>query len=119
MRKVAEQARARKGHGYLMREGLMLFLSDNKAGFWGVSLVGRARKAYQAFVRRDGKTVGLGTFDTPEEAAMCVARSPEGRQGKGGGGREFPPFFARIRRLGVGLTYAVVLYKTRPYLGPT
>ena len=82
--------RAREGHGYLMREGLMLFLSDNKAGFWGVR---PNRKAYQAFVQRDGKAVGLGTFDTPEEAAMCVARSPEGRaraaatMGKAGDGK--------------------------------
>ena len=36
-------------------------------------------KPYQARVRRGGKVVGLGSFATAEEAALCVARSPEGR----------------------------------------
>ena len=38
-------------------------------------------KPYQAQVQRVGKTVGLGYFVTAEEAALCVARSPEGRAG--------------------------------------
>ena len=36
-------------------------------------------KPYQAQVWRDGKTVHLGYFATAEEAALCIARSPEGQ----------------------------------------
>ena len=36
-------------------------------------------KPYQAAVRRGGKTVFLGCFATAEEAALCVARTPEGQ----------------------------------------
>jgi len=58
-------------------EGLSLVLSDNQTGYWGVRP--NDGKGYQATVTRGGKTVGLGTFDTPEEAALCVAQSPEGK----------------------------------------
>ena len=61
-------------------EGLTLRLSKNKTGYSGVSLCNPGRpKPYQAQVRRGGKTVGLGSFATAEEAALCVARSPEGQ----------------------------------------
>ena len=30
-------------------------------------------------MKRDGKEVYLGSFATAEEAALCVARSPEGQ----------------------------------------
>ena len=37
-------------------------------------------KPYEASVRCGGKTqVSLGYFATAEEAALCVARSPEGQ----------------------------------------
>ena len=36
-------------------------------------------KPYQAQVSRGGKKVPLGHFATAEEAALCVARSPEGQ----------------------------------------
>ena len=36
-------------------------------------------KPYQARVKRGGKHVQLGSFATAEEAALCIARSPEGR----------------------------------------
>ena len=36
-------------------------------------------KPYQAQVRRGGKQVSLGHFATAEEAALRVARSPEGQ----------------------------------------
>ena len=39
-------------------------------------------KPYQAKVRRGGKIVHLGSFATAEEAALCVARSPEGQAAK-------------------------------------
>ena len=61
-------------------EGLTLLKADNKAGYFGVNLAKPGRpKPYQAQVRRDGELVYLGSFATAEEAALCVARSPEGR----------------------------------------
>ena len=36
-------------------------------------------KPYQAQVRRGGKTVTMGNFATAEEAALFVARTPEGQ----------------------------------------
>ena len=61
-------------------EGLTLRVADNTAGYYGVTLhtAGRS-KPYRAQVRRGGKVVSLGYFATAEEAALCVARSPEGR----------------------------------------
>ena len=61
-------------------EGLTLRVADNKAGYFGVTHKKRVRtKPYEAQVSRGGKTVSLGTFATAEEAALCVARSPEGQ----------------------------------------
>ena len=73
-------------------EGLTLLVADNKAGFFGVRLRPKRRGAalnplqlglqpnpFRALVRRGGKEVYLGTFATAEEAALCVARSPEGQ----------------------------------------
>jgi hypothetical protein len=36
-------------------------------------------KPYQARVKRGGKDVHLGSFAAAEQAALCVARSPEGQ----------------------------------------
>ena len=59
-------------------EGLTLLVADNKAGYFGVVLDQRAKtKPYLAQVWRGGATVHLGSFVTAEEAALCVARSPE------------------------------------------
>ena len=62
-------------------EGLTLRVADNKAGYFGVNLhrPGKLNKPYQARVSRDGKVVNLGSFATAEEAALCIARSPEGQ----------------------------------------
>jgi hypothetical protein len=60
-------------------EGLTLFKADTKAGYFGVCHQPGRSKPYQARVWRGGKEVYLGTFATAEEAALCVARSPEGR----------------------------------------
>ena len=61
-------------------EGLTLLVADNKTGFFCVSLDKPGRSKHcQARVRRGGKDVSLGCFATAEEAALCVARSPEGR----------------------------------------
>ena len=61
-------------------EGLTLLEADNKTGYFGVHRQPGRSKPYQAQVRRGGKTVHLGSFATAEEAALCVARSPEGQE---------------------------------------
>ena len=59
-------------------EGLTLRVADNTAGYFGVCLKHPGHpKPYQARVWRGGKDVSLGSFATAEEAALCVARSPE------------------------------------------
>ena len=57
-----------------------LLVADNKTGYLGVyhGQPGKL-KSYQARVWRGGKGVSLGYFSTAEEAALCVARSPEGK----------------------------------------
>ena len=61
-------------------EGLTLLVAENTAGYFGVRLAkpGQA-KPFQARVQRSSETVSLGLFATAEEAALCVARSPEGQ----------------------------------------
>ena len=59
-------------------EELTLLVADNKAGYFGVKLQAGA-KPYLARVRHGGKSVSLGSYATAEEAALCVARSPEGQ----------------------------------------
>ena len=59
---------------------LTVVLAENGTGYFGVYLANPGRrKPYQAQVKRGGKTVSLDTFATAEEAALCVARSPEGQ----------------------------------------
>ena len=66
-----QQARAEK---------LTLLVADNKAGYFGVVHQPGRPKPYLARVRRGGRDkVHLGSFATAEEAALCVARSPEGQ----------------------------------------
>ena len=60
-------------------EGLALLKADNKTGYFGVHHHSGKPKPYQARVRRGGNMVHLGFFATAEEAALCVARTPEGR----------------------------------------
>ena len=55
-------------------------------------------KPYEAQVWRGGKKVSLGIFATAEEAALCIARSPEGRAAaqkaaasEGGNASTMPP----------------------------
>eukprot|EP00964_Phaeocystis_antarctica_P083280 scaffold52379_cov60-Phaeocystis_antarctica.AAC.4 len=60
-------------------EGLTLRVSENNTGYLGVTLNKRGSKPYQARVWRGGKDVRVGSFATAEEAALCVARSPEGQ----------------------------------------
>jgi len=61
-------------------EGLTLLKADNTAGYFGVCITYADHpKPYQARVWRGGKLVYLGYFATAEAAALCVARTPEGR----------------------------------------
>ena len=61
-------------------EGLTLQKSNNMSGYANVSFDQfNNSKPYQAKVSRGGEQVYLGTFATAEEAALCFARSPEGR----------------------------------------
>ena len=68
-------------------EGLTLTLTKvqsatakSATGFYGVRRKSPGRpRPYAAGVWRGGKTVSLGSFATAEEAALCVARSPEGQ----------------------------------------
>ena len=65
-------------------EDLTLLVADSKTGYYGVSLPNPSKlKPYQARVSRGGKLVDLGSFATAEEAALCVARSPEGQAAAG------------------------------------
>ena len=59
-------------------EKLTLLVAENKTGYFGVAPRPCRPKPYQAQVTRGGKTVHLGMFATAEEAALCIARSPEG-----------------------------------------
>ena len=61
-------------------EELTLLRAENKTGYFGVHRTNPGcPKPYQAQVWRGGKMVSLGSFATAEEAALCVARSPEGQ----------------------------------------
>ena len=64
-------------------EGLMLLVAENKTGYFDVNHYPGRSKPYKAQVQRGGKTVGLGYFATAEEAALCIARSPEGQEAAG------------------------------------
>ena len=61
-------------------KGLTLLKADNTAGYLGVRLSKPGTpKPYKAQVWRGGTMAHLGYFATAEEAALCIARSPEGR----------------------------------------
>ena len=65
-------------------EGLTLRVAKNTTGYFGVILSNPGRpKPFQVQMRRGGKLVHLGSFATAEEAALCVARSPEGQAAAG------------------------------------
>ena len=75
---------AGKARQQAQTEGLTLLVTENSTGYLGVKLRpgmyrGDIPKPYQARVRRGEKKVILGYFVTAEEAALCVARSPEGQ----------------------------------------
>ena len=65
-------------------EGLTLRAARNTAGYFGVILANPGRpKPFQVQMRRGSKLLHLGSFATAEEAALCVARSPEGQAAAG------------------------------------
>ena len=69
-------------------------ISDNTSGYFGVVYrtdSQRRNKPYQAQVRRDRQMHYLGSFATAEEAALCVASSPEGRSRSGREPLDPPP----------------------------
>ena len=63
-----------------MSRELTLLVARSKTGYFGVGLSKPGHpKPYHAQVSRGGKQVHLGRFATAEEAALCVARTPEGQ----------------------------------------
>ena len=66
--------------GATQAEKLTLLKADNTTGYFGVNLSNPGHpKPYKARVRRGGKMVAIGSCATAEEAALYIARSPEGR----------------------------------------
>ena len=69
---------------YAVEEGLTLLVADNKTGYFGVTLDKKCQansaKPFEAQVSRGGKKECLGHFATAEEAALCIARTPEGQE---------------------------------------
>jgi hypothetical protein len=65
-------------------EKLTLLVAENKTGYFGVNLNKPGRpKPYKARVKRGGRMLHLGSFATAEEAALCVARTPEAQAAAG------------------------------------
>ena len=61
-------------------EGLTLARSDNQSGFRNVIVQPECKaRPYAASLKREGKHIHLGCFATAEEAALHIARTPEGR----------------------------------------
>ena len=61
-------------------EGLTLARSDRQSGYRNVAARPENRaRPYEAWLTRDGKSFYLGSFATAEEAALHVARTPEGQ----------------------------------------
>ena len=60
-------------------EGLTLCVGRSGRGYLGVYHKPNKSKPYEASVWRGGKTVHLSYFATAEEAALCIARTPEGQ----------------------------------------
>eukprot|EP00964_Phaeocystis_antarctica_P036694 scaffold20950_cov46-Phaeocystis_antarctica.AAC.1 len=82
-------------------EGLTLLVAENKTGYFGVHLKNPGRpKPFAAQAWRDGNQVSLGCFATAEEAALCVARSPEGQAAAAKAEAAPVPLTTRARRRG-------------------
>ena len=86
-RASADSDRAVAARRQAEAEGLTLQRSDNEAGYRGVYYIihRTARKSctvrpFKARVRRGGKQVSLGYFETAEDAALAYARTPEAQE---------------------------------------
>ena len=79
-------------------EGLTLTVANSKTGYFGVYHKPGRPKPYEAQVWRGGKMVSLGSFVTAEEAALCVARSPEGRAAAAEKAAAPPPMTSEVAR---------------------
>eukprot|EP00964_Phaeocystis_antarctica_P153423 scaffold121697_cov57-Phaeocystis_antarctica.AAC.1 len=96
-------------------EDLTLLVADNRTGYFGVAHQPSHPKPYQARVSRGGKQVHLGYFATAEEAALCVARSPEGQAVAAERAAAAPPLTseeARQQAQAEGLTLRLAESKT-------
>ena len=95
---------------------MTLLVADNTTGYFGVYHTKPGHlKPYQAKVRRGGQQVHLGRFATAEEAALCVARSPEGQAAAERAAAAKPPLTseeARQQAQAEGLTLLVADSKT-------
>ena len=78
---LVPQERAQEQAQVLVQEEkLTLRKANSTTGYIGVYLNAPGKsKPYQAKVSLHHKDVYLGSFATAEEAALCIARSPEGR----------------------------------------
>ena len=78
---TSEEARqqAQAARQQAQAEGLTLRVAESRTGYFGVYYQPGRSRPYQAQVSRGGKEVYLGSFATAAEAALCVARSPEGQ----------------------------------------
>ena len=74
-----QQSMASEVRQQAQAENLTLLVAENKTGYFGVAHQPGRPKPYQAQVSGGGKLVYLGSFATAEEAALSVARSPEGQ----------------------------------------
>ena len=116
-------------------KGLTLLVADSKSGYFCVHLNQPGQpKPYQAQVKRGGKSAHLGRFATAEEAALCVARSPEGRTEAAKRAAAAAPLTSEVvsrQAQAEGLTLCLVKKKTgyfgvqlnkpgqpKPYLSP-
>ena len=103
-------------------EELTLLVAENKTGYFGVTLnqplnKPNRPKPYEAKVRRGGKKVHLGSFATADEAAMCIAQTPEGQvAAQKNAARRLPPPLtneaARLQAQAEGLTLRTAANKT-------
>ena len=76
---VAPSLKIEEARQQARAEGLTLLKAKNSMGYFGVCHRPDRLKPYDAQVKRSGKSVHLGIFATAEEAALCIARSPEGQ----------------------------------------
>ena len=74
-RPLGEAAPVASGDGL----SLPLLVAKNRSGYFGVSHQTSRTKPYRAQLKRGGEDVRFCSFATAEEAAQCVARSPEGQ----------------------------------------